>query len=168
MEALGRAAARRSWRSSCRARCSSARPRRLADEIAAQLQQDTRYVILDLRRITEIDSTGAQILLEINAELAAHGQHLLLVVAQPSEPAEQLAESGVVEAVDARRACSRDLDRALEWAEDDLLRADGAGGRRSRPSCRSAQASIAGRLHRRRDGAVAEALRAPQSTRRAR
>jgi SulP family sulfate permease len=98
---------------------------KIANEIAAQAIQDTRYVILDLRRITEIDSTGSQILQEINADLVSHDKHLILSVAQPSEPAELLADSGVVDAV-TKHKIFRDLDRAIEWAEDDVLRA-GAG-----------------------------------------
>lgn len=100
---------------------------KVANEIAAQMLQDTRYVILDLRRITEIDSTGSQILQEINADLASHGKRLLLSVAQPSEPAELLADSGVVDAL-TRDRIFRDLDRAIEWAEDDLLRAEAPEG----------------------------------------
>jgi anti-anti-sigma regulatory factor len=102
---------------------------KVANEIAAQTQQDTRYVILDMRRITEIDSTGSQILHEIDADLASHGKHLLLSVPQPSEPAELLADSGVVDAL-TRERIFPDLDRAIAWAEDDLLRAEAgsAGG----------------------------------------
>jgi sulfate permease, SulP family len=99
---------------------------KVANEITLQMQQDTRYVILDLRRITEIDSTGSQILQEINADLASHGKPLLLSVAQPSEPAELLADSGVVDALGKERMF-RDLDRAIAWAEDDLLRGASAG-----------------------------------------
>jgi MFS superfamily sulfate permease-like transporter/CRP-like cAMP-binding protein len=95
---------------------------RLAAEVAAQARQDTRYVVIDLRRVTEIDSTGAQCLLEIDVELATHGQTLLVSVAQPSEAALQLAESGVADALGADRMFP-DLDRALERAEDHLLRA---------------------------------------------
>lgn len=98
---------------------------KVANEIAA-LQQDTRYVILDLRRVTEIDSTGSQILQEINDDLATHDKLLLLSVAQPSEPAELLADSGVVDALTKERMFP-DLDRAIAWAEDDLLRAAPAG-----------------------------------------
>jgi SulP family sulfate permease len=98
---------------------------KVANEIAAR-QQDTRYVILDLRRVTEIDSTGSQILQEINGDLATHGKLLLLSVAQPSEPAELLADSGVVDALTKERMFP-DLDRALAWAEDDLLREAPAG-----------------------------------------
>jgi anti-anti-sigma regulatory factor len=91
---------------------------KLAGEIAAQsAAQDTRYVILDLRRITEIDSTGLQILKEIHVELAAQNKLLLLC----------LAEAGVTDAVTKERIFP-DLDRAIQWAEDDLLRAEPRGG----------------------------------------
>jgi SulP family sulfate permease len=96
---------------------------RLAAELAEELKHDTGYVALDLRRVTEIDSTGAQILLEVNARLAQRGQHLLLSVTQPSDSARQLAESGVLEVVGPARLF-RDMDRAIGWAEDDLLSAD--------------------------------------------
>jgi CRP-like cAMP-binding protein/anti-anti-sigma regulatory factor len=99
---------------------------RLAAELDAQLEQETGYVVLDLRRITEIDSTGAQILRELNAKLAARGRHMLLSVAQPSDTAAQLAEVGVLDLVGEKRVF-HDLDRAIGWAEDDLLRAAGAG-----------------------------------------
>lgn len=100
---------------------------KVAGEITAQMQHDTRYVVLDLRRITEIDSTGSQILQEINADLTSHGKLLLLSVAQPSEQAELLADSGVVDAV-TRDRIFPDLDRAIAWAEDDLLRAQARPG----------------------------------------
>lgn len=90
---------------------------KLAGEIAAQ-SEGTQYVIVDLRRITEIDSTGLQILREIQAELAAQKKLLLLC----------LTESGVTDAVTKDRIFP-DLDRAMQWAEDELLRAEmpGAG-----------------------------------------
>jgi sulfate permease, SulP family len=100
---------------------------KVANEIAAQMQQETRYVVLDLRRVTEIDSTGSEILQEINADLATQGKHLLLSVAQPSGPAELLADFGVVDAV-TRARMFPDLDRAIAWAEDDLLHAEGRPG----------------------------------------
>jgi len=99
----------------------------VAGEIATQMQQETRYVILDLRRVTEVDSTGSQILQEIDADLATRGKRLLLSVAQQSVPAEMLADSGVVAALTKDRIF-RDLDRAIEWAEDELLRAEARPG----------------------------------------
>ena len=100
---------------------------KLANEITTHTMQDTRHVILDLRRITELDSTGAQILQEIDADLAAGGKRLLISVAQPSESAELLTDSGVIDVVTPARIF-RDIDRAIEWAEDELLRSDAREG----------------------------------------
>ena len=98
-------------------------------------------MILDLRRVTELDSTGAQILLDIHAELSQQGRQLALSVAQSSETAAQLAESGVIDALGAGRIFP-DLDRALEWAEDDLLR-ESAGEPLAQEEMPLAQTSIA-------------------------
>ena len=104
---------------------------RLAGEIEGQMGESTRTVILDLRRITEVDSTGARILLEINGELARRGKWLVLAAAQPGETVgQQLAESGVLAEVGADKVFV-DLDRAIEWAEDELLRSAGASGSQS-------------------------------------
>lgn len=92
----------------------------LAAEIAAQMQQETHQVILDLRRISEIDSTGGEILFQIDADLSAQGASLALCVNQPSEPAAILADSGVLDAVTPERVFGH-VDRALEWAEERLL-----------------------------------------------
>ena len=115
---------------------------RLAGQIADQVRtQETRCVVLDLRRVNELDSTGAQILLDIHAELAQHNRHLVLAVAQSSEVAAQLAESGVIDAVGKERVLP-DLDRALQWAEDHLLRSD-AGEAPEEQEMPLAQTSIA-------------------------
>jgi MFS superfamily sulfate permease-like transporter len=95
----------------------------LAGEIATQMQQPTHQVILDLRRITEIDSTGAEILRQIDADLTAQGATLALCVIQPSEPAAILADSGVLDAVTPDRVFGH-VDRALEWAEEELLQTE--------------------------------------------
>jgi len=95
---------------------------RLAGQLAEEVRrQQTQVVVLDLRRVNELDSTGAQILFDIHAELAQQGQHLVLAVAPSSEPAAQLAEFGVIDALGRERVFP-DLDRALQWAEDQLLR----------------------------------------------
>ena len=117
---------------------------RLAAEVAAQPARETRYVILDLRRITEIDSTGAQIVQDMHAELKARGQRLLLAAGPASEPAAQLAESGTVEAL-GKELVFPDLDRALEWAEDDLLRAE-PGEVQDAPDLAFSQTSVAAGL----------------------
>ena len=98
---------------------------RLADEIAAQVKEPTRTVILDLHRITEIDSTGARILLEINGELNRAGKWLVLCAAHPGDAVgQQLKRSGVVSEIGADNMFV-DIDRAIEWAEDELLRSEG-------------------------------------------
>ena len=70
-----------------------------------------------MRRITEIDSTGARILGDIDAALAARGIKLALVLSARTETAARLAD--IFHAPDR---FFPDIDRAIEWAEDDLLR----------------------------------------------
>jgi len=99
---------------------------RLAAEIAAQVREPTRTVIVDLRRITEIDSTGARILLEINSELNRAGKWLVLSAAHPGDAiGQQLERAGVAGEIGPDNLF-RDIDRAIEWAEDELLRSEGA------------------------------------------
>ena len=76
----------------------------------------TGVVILDLRRMTEIDATGAQILADINATLGRRKIKLALVRSERSETAARLADIG-----GSSIYRFQDVDRAIEWAEDDLL-----------------------------------------------
>jgi anti-anti-sigma regulatory factor len=91
----------------------------LANEIATQLLQETRSVILDLRRVTEIDSTGSQILSEIHVELAAKEKRLLISRVRESESSARLIDFA---AGATASDVFQDIDRAIESAEDDLLR----------------------------------------------
>jgi CRP-like cAMP-binding protein/anti-anti-sigma regulatory factor len=94
---------------------------RLIDEIASATRQETRSLILDLRRISEIDSTGARILLDLQTDLVRKGCHLGLVLANRSESMSRLKDFGVLEKIPANQIFE-DVDRAIEWAEDNLLR----------------------------------------------
>lgn len=94
----------------------------LSDDIGRLSATGTRAVILDLRRITEIDTTGARILADIQLALARKNQRLALAIGRGSENAARLAEAGVIDAIGADRVFE-DIDRAMQWAEDDLLRA---------------------------------------------
>lgn len=95
----------------------------LSEEIERIAASGTRTVILDLRRVTEIDATGMRILREIQLALERRQQHLALAVAESSEIARRLASAGIVDAIGA--GCQfPDVDRAIEWAEDDALRAE--------------------------------------------
>lgn len=94
---------------------------RLIDEIGSATRQETRSLILDLRRISEIDSTGARILLDLQTDLVRKGCHLGLVLANRSESMSRLKDFGVLEKIPADQIFE-DVDRAIEWAEDRLLR----------------------------------------------
>src|SRR6266850_2398778 len=90
---------------------------RLAQIVDRETVDGTTALLLEMRRITEIDSTGARILGDIDAALAARGIKLALVLSARTETAARLAD--IFHAPDR---FFPDIDRAIEWAEDDLLR----------------------------------------------
>jgi sulfate permease, SulP family len=90
---------------------------RLAQIVERETAQGTAVLLLEMRRITEIDSTGARILGDIDTALAARGIKLALVLSARTETAARLAD--IFHAPDR---FFPDIDRAIEWAEDDLLR----------------------------------------------
>ena len=92
----------------------------LLREVDAALRQETRAIVLDTRRLTEIDSTGARTLLDLDASLALANTRLLLVATRGSDSMQRLDESGVLESITPARLFP-DLDRAIQAAEDDLL-----------------------------------------------
>ena len=92
---------------------------RLAQDIEAAATPATRWLILDLRRVTEIDSTGLRILLDIEGELARRSVTLGLVMPDRGEVRRALGEQS------GRQFA--DVDRAIEWAEDELLEGSRAG-----------------------------------------
>jgi SulP family sulfate permease len=94
---------------------------RLARIVDSETATGTSAVLLELRRITEIDSTGGRILGDIDAALAARGVKLALVLSGRTETAARLAD------IFQRDRFFPDIDRAIEWAEDDLLRKTAAG-----------------------------------------
>jgi MFS superfamily sulfate permease-like transporter/CRP-like cAMP-binding protein len=90
---------------------------RLAQIVERETAHGTTALLLEMRRITEIDSTGARILGDIDAALAARGIKLALILSARTETAARLAD--IFHALDR---FFPDIDRAIEWAEDDLLR----------------------------------------------
>jgi len=102
----------------------------LAERIDAAVASGVRYVLLDFRRVNDLDSTGARILLQTHERLKAQGVHLLLASVHAAPHVEAVLRGmGVVAAVGAEFA---DSDHALEWAENHLLGtlrpAEAAGG----------------------------------------
>jgi SulP family sulfate permease len=95
-----------------------------ADALQAQIEQvpaDKRFAILDFRRVHEIDATGGRVL-QVTAQRAARrGLTLVLSnVRRSDRRGSYLAALGLESAI-APTLWFADLDRALEWAEDQLL-----------------------------------------------
>ena len=95
----------------------------LSDDTERASAAGMRTIILDLRRVTEIDATGARILAEIQTSLARKNQHLALALAKNSQTAARLSEAGIIEAI-GTGCVFEDIDRAIESAEDELIRTD--------------------------------------------
>jgi len=93
----------------------------LVKDIEASLGQGTSCIILDLRRLTEIDSTGANVLLELKTDLARRKIGLLLAAGDHTVAMERLEEFGGIAAI-GQGDVYPDVDRAIERAEDDLLK----------------------------------------------
>jgi MFS superfamily sulfate permease-like transporter len=93
----------------------------LAGQVETCLRDETSYIVLDLKRVNELDSTGARVILQVQAKLAREGKRLLLSHAQDnSQLWSVLRDIGVATAL-ARDALFADTDAALEWAEDQLI-----------------------------------------------
>lgn len=88
---------------------------RLAQVIARDTAAGTSSVLLDLRRVTDVDSTGARILGDIDQALARQNIRLGLVMSGGG------AAPGLAGIFSARDRVFPDIDRAIEWAEDALL-----------------------------------------------
>jgi sulfate permease, SulP family len=94
---------------------------KMQNDVETALRQETSCIILDLRRLTEIDSTGANALIELKTHLGAQSKELLLAVVERSAAMESLESFGVLSSL-GRANIFPDVDRAIERAEDDLLR----------------------------------------------
>jgi len=95
-----------------------------ADNLARQIEgavKDYTYCILDMKRVNEIDSTGAKILGQINKKVTASGKYLLIsyLIDNPSL-ADTLKAMGVYKML-GEDCFFIDTDAALEWAEDHVL-----------------------------------------------
>ena len=93
----------------------------LANQIEAAIKSRTSYVIFDLKRVNDVDSTGAKILLQTHDRLAKDGKHLILsAVEERTHVADILKDMGVTAPL-TRSRMFHDTDRAIEWAEDRLI-----------------------------------------------
>jgi anti-anti-sigma factor len=94
---------------------------KLATYIENAMQENVAYVVIDLNRVNEVDSTGAQIIVQLHDRITKQGRHLLMSsVSEDTRLARFLRDMGVTAALTRSRMFA-DLDRAIEWAEDHLI-----------------------------------------------
>ena len=87
----------------------------------ALASSDATYVILDVKRVNEMDSSGARVILQGHDRLIRNGKQLLLGGADDRvEVSGMLRDTGVTAALGAGHIFA-DADAALEWAEDRVL-----------------------------------------------
>ena len=93
----------------------------LASEVEAALRQETSYVVLDLKRVNELDSTGARVIQQLHGRLAREGKRLLVSHAQDNPLLWSVLKDMGVAAALGHDALFGDTDAALEWVEDQLI-----------------------------------------------
>lgn len=94
---------------------------KLAAYIENALSGNVAYVVIDLNRVNEVDSTGAHIIVQLHDRITKQGRHLLMSsVGEDSRLARLFRDMGVTAALTRNRVFA-DLDRAIEWAEDHLI-----------------------------------------------
>src|SRR5205085_2660365 len=85
------------------------------------LHEKTACVVLDLKRVNDIDSTGAKILLQMHDQLTKQGKYLLVSsLEEHTQLASFMKDMGVATAL-GRSRIFRDSDHAIEWAEDHVI-----------------------------------------------
>ena len=94
---------------------------KLGETIESMVDRDTGYLVLDLKRVNEIDSTGAKILLQIHDRLKKqHTQVAISGVPEQSPLADVIHEMGIGATLTEDRMFP-DVDHAIEWAENILV-----------------------------------------------
>jgi MFS superfamily sulfate permease-like transporter len=89
------------------------------------LRQGATHIIVDLARVNDVDTTGAQMLIQIHGRVRARHGLLLVSHAAPGQPQRDLLDDTGVVAHMGESAFLPDIDHALEAAEDALLDAEG-------------------------------------------
>lgn len=94
---------------------------RVAMEIDALTATETHYVILDMRRLKYIDSTGSRVLITACHRLQRQGNEMLFCGLRSSRRLwHQLETEGFFQVIKEQRVFS-DVDTALAWCEDRIL-----------------------------------------------
>jgi CRP-like cAMP-binding protein/anti-anti-sigma regulatory factor len=92
----------------------------LAGEIESAMSHHT-YCILDMKRVNEIDSTGAKILGQISKKVSASGKYLLISYLMDNPSLSDFLKAMGVYKTLGEDCFFPDTDAALEWAEDNVL-----------------------------------------------
>ena len=94
---------------------------KLIHQIEKAVKDGATLVIVDLKRVTDLDSTGVRFLVQANDAMVRQGRFLLLSsVEEHSRLGHFLRDMGAIAALTRGRVFI-DLDQALEWAEDQLI-----------------------------------------------
>ena len=96
-----------------------------AENLSTQVEEaiyTAQYCIIDMKRVTEIDSTGANILTQLKRSFEKEKKHLLFTYLKNNETL-----WGFLQVMDISQQLEdlrffSDTDAALEWSEDDLLK----------------------------------------------
>jgi len=97
---------------------------KLIHQIEKTVRDGATLVIVDFKRVTDIDSTGVRFLVQVNDALTKQGKYLLLSsVDEHSRLGHFLRDLGAIAALTKGRVFV-DIDHALEWAEDHLILAE--------------------------------------------
>jgi SulP family sulfate permease len=95
-----------------------------ADKLAREIEgamSSCIYCILDMKRVNEIDSTGAKILGQISKKFDASGKYLLISYLKDNPSLSNSLKAMGVYKVLGENCFFPDTDAALEWAEDNVL-----------------------------------------------
>ena len=98
----------------------------LLETVDQYLREGSQHIIIDLGRVHDVDTTGAQMLIQIHERVRARGGTLHVSHAAPGQPQRDfLDDTGVVARL-GEEAFTSDIDHALEAAEQALLANEGS------------------------------------------
>ncbi|MEJ2091107.1 MAG: SulP family inorganic anion transporter [Syntrophobacterales bacterium] len=95
-----------------------------AESLAKELEgawATADYTILDMKRVNEVDSTGAGIILHLIKSATVRGKHLLISYLKGNPALWKFIEIMDVQKMLPQGRFFPNTDAALEWAEEDLL-----------------------------------------------
>jgi len=95
-----------------------------ADQLSREAERiatKADYLILDFRRVTDIDVTGVRILQQTAARVGASNCRLLFAAIRPLGTRGRILSSAGIDKLVPQRYWFDTADAGMEWAEDDLL-----------------------------------------------